>query len=82
MLESNLSYANVITGTWLPYQDYLSMTKTNVIEEFSQLNTNIEEILNLRKSQEYLSVLESNRNYILNRYNAKKSINQWLELYQ
>ena len=81
MLESNLAYANVITGSWLPYQDYLNQVDTFVIDKFDQLNTTIEKVIALRKSDLIINVLEKNRQAILNRYSAKKAIEQWLNLY-
>ncbi|MFY7811339.1 MAG: hypothetical protein ACOVQ2_06385 [Flavobacterium sp.] len=82
MLESNLSYANVITGSWLPYQDYLKNVKTNVLNTFNELNRNIEDVIIFRKSSEAKIILEKNRNTILNRYSVEKSLDQWNSLYK
>jgi hypothetical protein len=81
MLESNLSYANVITGSWLPYQDYTNSVKTNVIDDFKQLNINIEKVIEFRNSSNSLQILEKNKTTILNRYNVQKAYNQWKMLY-
>lgn len=82
MLESNLAYAYVITGSWLPYKDYLNQVDTFVINDFSQLNENIEKVIAHRKSDLFLDGLEKNRQAILSRYNAKKAIEKWLNLYK
>lgn len=81
MLESNLSFANVITGSWLPYKDYTNSVKTNVIDNFNQLNLNIEEVIQFRNSSNSLQILEQNRNVIFDRYNIQKAYNQWKMLY-
>lgn len=81
MLESNLAFSYIITGNWLPYDDYLQNVNANIIGEFSELCNSIEEITSIIKKGEGQLILLNNRNYILKRYSVTNAIQKWHCLY-
>lgn len=82
MLESNLAYCRVITGSWLPYPYYLSLAQTEVLDSIEEVNERIERLHNEYKTQSDRTLLESNRKAIATRFNLNSALKQWRELYQ
>jgi hypothetical protein len=79
MLESNLAYCHVITGDWLPYNDYLSKVKATIISDFSQLNGAIVKIVN-NNSKTSIEHLEFNRQAVIRHYDTDV-LNSWINYY-
>ena len=79
MLESNLAYSYVITGNWLPYEDYVQSVDTKLISNVSELNKAIESI-NLQEG-ELQEKLTKNKQTVLEKYD-NDVLSTWLEMYK
>jgi hypothetical protein len=77
MLESNMAYCQLITGSWLPYESYLNKVEVEVIDSFESLNSSIESIVT---DNNLIGKLEKNRSVVLENYHYKV-MNDWIELY-
>lgn len=75
MLESNLSYSEVITGTWLPYTDYKKSINVHCIDKISGLNKKIYELSTINEQN-----LVDNRNKVIEKYDSGV-IDQWIQLF-
>jgi hypothetical protein len=81
MLESNLAFSYVITGKWLPYEEYLNRVSASVINNFEELEEAIEKFVLVRNSHEFEETLLHNKNEITKRFSFEKAIVQWNRLY-
>lgn len=79
MLESNLAYCQVITGKWLPYNDYMSKVRIKSINNFEELNEAIEEVVNANRKT-LVENLEFNKQAVLKHYDSTV-LNSWMEYY-
>ena len=78
MIESNYSYCQVISGSWLPYEDYWSLFNTEKVEDHVNLAEKIKSVFqdeNLEKK------LKHNRKQAENHY-SYRVVSQWLALYK
>ena len=81
LMESNLGYANVITGKWLPYIDYTSEVKTTLIDSIEDLSSSINIIANSIDSENNIKILQENRKKVIEKYDSNV-INDWLNFYK
>jgi hypothetical protein len=78
MFESNMAYCQIITGDWLPYQNYLGKVKVEVISDFTNINDTIKKVLN---DPELKTKLDYNRKVVLRDYHYNV-IDDWIKLYE
>ncbi len=81
LMESNLGFANVITGKWLPYNDYTSDVKTTLINSIDELSSAINTIANSLQTEDNLLTLNQNRMKVIEKYD-NNVINDWLNFYK
>jgi hypothetical protein len=79
MLESNLSYTNIITGSWLPYEDYSRKVKLNFIDTIENLNDQIEKITTINQNEIKIN-LKNNREAVILNYD-NNIIEKWMNFY-
>jgi hypothetical protein len=77
MLESNLAYCSVITGSWLPYSYYYKFVKAHVLERINEMNGQIERLRMEEGSFEQIQELQRNHDSITNRFNLQAAFAQW-----
>jgi hypothetical protein len=82
MLESNLAYCSVITGSWLPYTYYLSLARAEIIDSIGEVNDQLNRLYSEYQSRSDHALLEANHAAIANRFNIDSAFAQWLELYE
>lgn len=80
MLESNLSYTDIITGSWLPYAEYKKSTKIYSIGHIDELNNMIVNVLNKHKTKD-VAHLELNRKSTVENYYTR-ALSDWLKFYE
>jgi hypothetical protein len=79
MMESNLSYSYIISGSWLPYTDYKQSIKINEIDDISEVNSKINDFIKLNKNE--LSILlDQNKINVLKKYDSQV-LQNWLDFY-
>jgi hypothetical protein len=78
MFESNMAYCQIITGDWLPYQNYLEKVKVEVISGFHQINSFIEKVI---EDENLVEKLNHNRDVVLKDYHYNV-IDDWMKLYE
>jgi hypothetical protein len=77
MIESNLAFCQVITASWLPYEDYIKQMNISVVYTFEEINKTIVYISNDPQLNQKLihNKKEAERKYKID------VINDWLMLY-
>ena len=79
LIESNLSYTSIITGAWLPYEDYKQTIKVVEIDTLKEVNQKINEYLVL--DQEILKKqLENNKQNASKKYDLHV-LRDWIDFY-
>jgi hypothetical protein len=75
MLESGLAYCEIITGKWLPYNDFTTKIECHVIDNFSNLVGLISELPKRTNN------LKNNHDKILSFFNDAL-IKNWVEIFE
>jgi hypothetical protein len=78
MLESNIAYSHVITGSWLPYNDYIQSVNVEIIDTFKELKVNIED-LSARLPESKPALIQNKKN-VLSKYD-NNVITEWVNFY-
>lgn len=78
MLESNIAYSHVLTGSWLPYNDYIQSVNVEIIDTFKELKVNIEDLS--ARLPESKSALIQNKKNVLSKYD-NNVITEWANFY-
>lgn len=80
MLETLYGQKEVVTGSWLPYQELIDAgIEMTFIDKVSDAGKALEKII---KTPTLPAKLEKNKEIIWNRYSWEASIGKWLSLYQ
>lgn len=78
MIECNYSLTEIITGSWLPYSDYLMKMEITVIDEIPSLLPALQGVLD-KMPEERIEHLLRNRSVACEHYGH--NVGKWMELY-
>jgi hypothetical protein len=80
LIESNLSYSYIISGAWLPYDDYKKSIQIDEVDFIREINQKINDYLNLDKKN-LKELLENNKINSSKKYDANV-LDSWSEFYK
>ena len=82
MLESFLTYTEVITGSWLPYTNLKNLDVCfESVNSINEINSILLKVIKF-SIVDRINILEKNRIIIQKEFSFENDLNNWIEIYK